>query len=62
MQNLMEKEVIQKTKDFLKFVESCSDELEKDLYLYSSLIEICKVLLSEIFLIEKKIIIRENRD
>lgn len=62
MQNLIEKEVVQKTKVFLKFIESCSDELENDLYLYSSLIEICKVLSSAILLIEKKIIIRENRD
>lgn len=52
MSKRLNQEVIKKTKLFLEYIESNKKELQKDKYLFSSFLEICKVLDSSIVVIE----------
>lgn len=61
MADVFEKELIANTRKFLKFVENNSETLEKDLYLYATYIEVCKVLSSSVNHIEKKVSARSKR-
>ncbi|MGV1199673.1 hypothetical protein [Enterococcus casseliflavus] len=61
MTDVFEKELVANTRKFLKFVESNSETLEKDLYLYATYIEVCKVLASSVNQIEKKVSSRAKR-
>lgn len=55
------RELIAVTKTFLNYVDVNKTELQKDNFLFSSFMEVCKVLESSITVIEVKIEHREKR-
>lgn len=54
-------EILAVTKKFLDYVESEKFVIQEDKYLFSSFLEVCKVLESSITVIEVKIERREKR-